>query len=160
VRQISVLRLEESIVSSVAEKYQSREEQSFVGGPLRLEESVDLIIELTTIYSLTTIVIDALDECDRKTRYKLLGALTSIVQRSPGLVKIFVSSRDDRDVVLHLQKSPNLYIKASNNKRDIFRYVQAEIAQAISQKRLLDGTVSPELTQEIIGTLSKQAQGM
>ena len=160
VRQMSIFTLDESIFMPVAQKYKEREENNFAAGTLRLDESIELIIKLTASYSRTIIVIDALDECNPETRYKLMGALTSIIQKGSGLVNIFVSSRDDGDIFLHLKNSPNLYIKASDNAEDICQYIQIEVRQAIANKRLLGGDVSPELSQEITETMMKQAQGM
>jgi hypothetical protein len=75
-------------------------------------------------------------------------------------VKVLVSSRDDQDIVLHLDSSPNLYIKASDNALDIQRYVETEVEQAVKTRRLLGGCVSEDLKLEIIGTLKDQAHGM
>jgi excinuclease UvrABC ATPase subunit len=143
----------------VAQKYKEQKEKGFTNVPLSLEESIEVIIKLTTNYLCTIIVIDALDECNDR-RHKLLDALDSIVQKGSGFVKILVSSRDDKDIVLHLQELPNLYIKASDNAGDIYRFVQTEVKQAITKKKLLAGNVSPELKQEIIKVLTTQAQGM
>jgi hypothetical protein len=160
VRQMSVPSSRESVLRPVIEKYEEREKKGFADGPLRLEESVETIVKLTAHYSVTTIVIDALDECHTETRYRLLRALSSIIRDGTGLVKIFVSSRDDKDITLYLGDSPNLYIKASNNAADINRWVKAELSQAIADKRLLGGEISLELKREIAKTLTKQAQGM
>ncbi|KAH0536664.1 hypothetical protein FGG08_006490 [Glutinoglossum americanum] len=160
VRQISSPPPGESVLGPVTEKYEERKRKSFANGPLSLEESVEVIIELTSYYLRTTIVIDALDECDRNTRHRMLKALDSILQKSSGLVKIFVSSRDDQDIVLRLESSPNMYIKASDNAPDIRQYVQNEVRQAIYDKRLLGGDISEQLRGDIIRTLTEQAQGM
>lgn len=45
------------------------------------------------------IVIDALDECDSLRRYELLEALDRIMSESDEVVKVFISSRSDIDVV-------------------------------------------------------------
>lgn len=137
-----------------------RKSKSFVNGQLRLKESIDLIAKLTGFYSITTIVIDALDECDPMTRHRLLSGFTKIVQKAAGLVKILVSSCDENDIVPRLQNLPNLYIKASHNSRDIQKYVEHELRQAIAEARLLAGKVSPELADDIVGTLTHGAKEM
>lgn len=150
----------QQVLRVVAEAYQEREKNNFADGPLRLEESIELIIKLTSHYSITTIVIDALDECVEKTRHQLLESLINIIKKASGLVKVFVSSRDDKDIVLSLQDLPNLYIKASHNTDDIRKYVQIEVNQAIADKRLLDGNISEGLRNEVIRKLVDGAQGM
>lgn len=126
---------------------------------LTLQEAVDLIISLTD-ENPATIIIDALDECDALHRYELLEALDVIIQQSSNIVKIFVSSREDSDILCKLENSPNLYIGADDNKRDIENFIRAEVAEAILKKRLLNGNVSIHLRQLIIETLERGAQGM
>ena len=159
VRQLSISGLHARFSKVVAEKYKERKCNDFADGPLRLDECVDLIIKLTQQYTSTTIIIDALDECDVFTRHNLLTALSSIMQHGSS-TKIFVSSRDDKDITLRLSDLPNLYIKASNNAKDINRYVHFKVEQAVADKRLLDGNVSVSTVQLIIDTLKNKAQGM
>ncbi|KAG8824798.1 hypothetical protein FRC18_010442 [Serendipita sp. 400] len=122
------------------------------------DQCVKWILQLTTQYS-TTIVIDALDECDNHTRHHLFKALTTIV-KPQSLVRIFVSSRDDQDIVQHLNGRKNIRIDASKNTEDIRRFVQNEIKVAIDEKRLLRGNVKQELKELIIDKLQNSAQGM
>jgi hypothetical protein len=53
---------------------------------------------------MTVIVIDALDECDPGKRADLFDLLNDIRDQSLNLVKIFVSSRDDSDIVRDFQE--------------------------------------------------------
>ena len=159
VRQLSMSGSHAQPSRFVAAKYTERQCKHFVDGPLRLDECVDLIIKLTGQYTSTTIIIDALDECDVTTRHSLLAALSSIMQHGSS-TKMFVSSRDDKDITLQLQERPNLYIKASNNARDINRYVHFRVEQAVADRRLLDGSVSAETVRHINLTLTRRAQGM
>jgi hypothetical protein len=107
-----------------------------------------------------TIIIDALDECDPEERYNWLSALDTIVSQSASLIRLFVSSRNDGDIVCQLEESPNIFIRASDNFTDIARYVQEEVSKAIKQKRIVRGNVSPETKQLIIETLITGSQGM
>ena len=159
VRQLCMSGTHARLSKLVAAKYTERECKNFADGPLRLDECVDLIIKLTEEYTNTTIIIDALDECDFNTRHSLLAGLSSIMQYGSS-TKLFVSSRDDKDITLQLQGLPNLYIKASNNAKDIDQYVHFKVKQAVAEKRLLDGTVSGETVKLISNTLTGKAQGM
>ena len=159
VRQLSIFGPHARFSKVLAAKYTERECKHFADGPLRLDECVYLIIKLTEQYTSTTIIIDALDECDVSTRHSLLTALSSIMQHGSS-TKIFVSSRDDKDITLQLSDLPNLYIKTSNNAKDIDRYVHAKVEQAVADKRLLDGNVSMATVQLISDTLTSKAQGM
>lgn len=106
------------------------------------------------------IVIDALDECEKSTRHLLLQVLQYILNNSVGQVKVFVTSRDDDDIVLHLDGSPNVYIKPNDNSNDINNFIETEIERCISEKKLLRGSVTPELKELIISTLIDGAHGM
>ena len=122
--------------------YKSREKDGFAAGPLNLEESTALIIELSQNKPLTIIVIDALDECDFSSRGDLLDALSRILHDSCSLVKILVSSRADADIVCHYSDCPNLQIDASQNQRDIEHYVNSEVESLTNRKKLLYGNIS------------------
>ena len=107
-----------------------------------------------------TILIDALDECRSDQRHGLLGALDVLLERSTHLVKVFVSSRDDVDIVLRLQKHPNVYVNVDDNKDDVHRFIESEIQKAQNNRKLLKGTISPEITILIAETLATKAGGM
>ncbi|TEY67148.1 hypothetical protein BOTCAL_0129g00200 [Botryotinia calthae] len=74
---------------------------------LSLEETVNIILELLESNP-ATIVIDGLDECDPLKRNDLILGLQKIVTKSNNIVKVFVSSRDDHDLVHHL--APSMHI--------------------------------------------------
>lgn len=126
---------------------------------LTLEECEDLIMELT-FEDPVTIIIDALDECNIKERYKLLNTLDRILGRPDNPTKIFASSRDDGDIYKRFQSRPNIIIEADKNKSDIQSYINVEIKKAIDDGRLLNGDVEPILRTNIIEKLRQGAQGM
>ena len=142
------------------ELYKSREQNGFAAGPLTLDESTALIIELSQDRPLTTIIVDALDECDLSSRGDLLDALSGILQDSCGLVKILVSSRADADIVCHFSDCLNLQIEVSQNQKDIERYVNFEVEYLIKRKKLLRGNVPEDLRQTIATYLRVEAKGM
>lgn len=83
-----------------------------------------------------------------------------IIQLSASLVQIFVSSRDDGDIVCQLANSPNVFIRACDSQNDIERFVHTKVTEAIQMKRLLKGKVSEELETRITDALVDGAQGM
>ena len=149
-----------TILEPVKELYRSREHNGFAAGPLTLDESTALIIELSQDRPLTTIIVDALDECDLSSRGDLLDALSRILQDSCGLMKILVSSRADADIVCHFSDCLNLQIEASQNQEDIENYVNSEVEYLISRKKLLRGNVTEDLKETIARYLREQAKGM
>jgi len=126
---------------------------------LSIEETLTLLLELFK-ENPATIVIDALDECDPEERHNLLSALDTIIIESASLVHVFVSSRNDGDIVCQLEESPNIFIRASDNAVDIESYVNYQVTEAIKKKRLIRGKDSPEIQKQIIDALIEGAQGM
>lgn len=159
--QLSSSDVSEPIREPVVRKYKEKKMEAKGRNPekLMLDETVDVILALLETNP-ATIVIDALDECDPHQRGELLDALSTIIRDSASLVKVFVSSRDDGDIVCQLADLPNVFIQASDNKADIERFVRTQVAEAIQKKRLIRGNVSEQLKGQIIETLIDGAQGM
>lgn len=99
-------------------------------------------------------------ECRCDQRHQLLRALDVLLEKSAHIVKIFVSSRDDVDIVLRLQNNPNIYINIDDNKRDIHIFIQFAVQKARNDRRLLKGIVYPDLTMLITENLAMKAHGM
>lgn len=124
-----------------------------------------MILGFAADFEQTVICIDALDECNKDTRDKLLLALQHILylsnlHSSTRKIKIFVTSRDDDDIVLKLEGTPNVYIRSSDNASDIAYFVNTEIGKCIQEKKLLRGSVEHELKSKIITALIDGAHGM
>lgn len=140
--------------------YNTRIEDDFAAGPLSLKESISMLVRLTAKRRLSHITIDALDECNRQEREHLLDALSRIMKESSGIVKVFISSRDDIDIVRSLAGGPNVLISAKSNQNDIATFVNIEVDKQIHKKLLLAGHVSETLRHKIKQVLCDQAQGM
>ena len=132
----------------------------FAASPLTLEENTALAIELSQYWPLTTIIIDLLDECDPQRRHELLEFLSALLHEFKSLIKVLVSSREDRDIVCYLAGCINLELEAINNREDISQFVDHEVDNLIAKKRLLLGNVPEDLRQKIKATLCSQAHGI
>ena len=147
------------MVKAYAKEKEEADENGCILEKLTATECVKLILAILE-NDPAIIIIDALDECDPARRHELLQALDTIIQISASLVKVFVSSRDDNDIVCRLSNSPNVFIHASDNGEDIQRFVYAEVTQAVKDRRLLCGDLSDSLKNLITSTLIQGAQGM
>ena len=113
-RQLCTSNVDEPVKNPVAKEYEARrkkaEEDCSTIKRLTIEECTRLIIELTKDHP-AIIILDALDECEGITRHELLEALDSIVSNSANVVKVFISSRDDIDIVstFYLVSTWNFY---------------------------------------------------
>lgn len=151
------LRIREPVVKAYKEKMEEAKEHN--PEKLMLDETVEVILALLETNP-AIIIIDALDECDPDRRHELFEALDTIIQQSASLVKVFVSSRDDGDIVCRLTLSLNVFIGTSDNEADIKCFVRTEVARAIKKKRLIKGIISEQLKDRIVETLIDGAHGM
>ena len=153
----------EDLSNSVPE--QLRRVHESLGSPmpgtasLPLHDTVDIILNLLK-KNPATIIIDALDECDPSSRHELFEALDEIVAKSENIVKVFLTSRNDGDIVARLASTPNIYIDAQKNSSDIGRFITAELERVVQHKQLLRGQVSQGLKDLITSTLNDRADGM
>ena len=160
-RQLSYLEPGKPLLKPTIELYRKKEAEGFASGLLQMNESCTLIMQLIEQYPQTTIVIDAMDECDPEKRRGLLKYLEQILRDSSGLVKIFISSRDDHDIVLRLRHYPNLEIDSRRNGDDIERFVKDQTERLIQDGELLQYSNSQaEMKELIIDKVIKGATGM
>lgn len=160
VKQISCLEPGKPIIDPLPEMYEQRRLEGFASGSLSLEECTEIIIDVTEHRPLTVIVIDALDECDEEKRYSLLEALKEILRRAEGLVKVFLSSRDDQDIVDQLVNGSNIEIETCRNQIDINRFVQHEVVTRRKAQKFRCGSISDSLEYRMQQELCDGAQGM
>ena len=104
-RQLASSKPDLPVKEPVAEEYEVRkkkaEEDCSSLKKLTVQDCTRLIIELTKNHP-AVLILDALDECEEDTRHELLEAFDDIISNSKEVVKIFVSSRDDIDIVSSL----------------------------------------------------------
>jgi hypothetical protein len=77
------------------------------------------------LYLVTIIIIDALDECLRERRAILIESANPVIRISSSLVKFFISSREDGDIVSHLGEFPSHKTLSGKNQVDIEVFVEA-----------------------------------
>lgn len=161
VKQLCLLSPGSSFPDAVLSVYEQRKKEADLSNLLSVEESKHLLIKLSAGFLCTTIVVDALDECDPKTRGSLFNVLEDIVsssQRNP--VKVFVTSRDDGDLRKKFQDHPNVYIQEGDNSADINYFIKTEIEACIKDKKLLGGEVGLDQQARIVSALQAGARGM
>ena len=160
-RQLSCLEPGKPLLAPSVNLFKEKEAEGFASGSLQMDESLNLVLQLIAQYPLTTIVIDAMDECEPQKRHELLEALEKVLQNSSSLVKIFVSSRNDQDIVLRLRHYPNLEINSQRNDGDIARFVNDQVEKLVQDGRLLPYSDSEtEMKKLIVDKVIEGAAGM
>lgn len=132
-------------------------------GSIALVEAIDLMIELAAEQPVTNIFIDALDECDIRNQHDLIANMQRLLADAKGLIKVFISSRNDRNLVDWLSEYPNTEMAMSKTKDDIEHFVKVAVDQRVNNRprRLLpNGPISDSVSAEVKKRLSNQAQGM
>ena len=108
------------------------------------------------------VIIDALDECPKDARNRILGFLSGVANNLP-CAKVFVTSRRERDIeeAFMKLKTPIIEIEAGSVAADISSYVRSEV------KRLRDGydgkrlyLKNDTLEMTIVRTLTEKADSM
>jgi hypothetical protein len=156
-RQLSVSQNGDAIQRSLVQLYYQKRKTGFASGKLKMEETRDILLQLVRIYAQTTLVLDALDECDKETRTQLVDILDTLVTQSPKPVKIFISSRPDRDIKHRFECGPNVHIKATDNRVDIAKFVDDKLKNSPDHWR---NSISPDLKREIRETIVNKSEGM
>ncbi|KAL6690771.1 hypothetical protein J3F84DRAFT_398058 [Trichoderma pleuroticola] len=105
---------------------------------------------------MTTLVLDALDECEMDTREALARILRNLVSKGEGTVKVFIASRKEADIEEHLGLRKLVEISTADNKEDIEKYVEEEI----SKVGIIWRSVSAEIKEQVKKTIGKKSDGM
>jgi hypothetical protein len=103
-------------------------------------------------------VLDGLDECERKERKKILSWISKITsERSPARVQVFITSQDKVDIrhaLSPLARSPSISLQEPGHQDDIRNYVSRKAG-----KRKQQFNLPTEIEQDIIYKVSRQANG-
>ncbi|KAL5331179.1 hypothetical protein ACEPPN_000708 [Leptodophora sp. 'Broadleaf-Isolate-01'] len=130
-------------------------ETTLRGSDLGFEACREQLFESVNLYPRTTLVLDALDECDPGSRRKLIDAIKLLLSKSERPLKVFISSRPDRDIRFQFLSGPNIEIQARHNEKDIRKFVYEEIINHGGWRDMF-----PSLQEEIVKTLLDRSQGM
>jgi ankyrin repeat domain-containing protein 50 len=125
------------------------------GSHLDQEKCKEGLRESFNLFSKTTLILDALDECDPASRGKLISFLDSLVAESKNPVKIFIASRPDEDIRNRFSTQPNIEIQATDNHGDIEKYIDAKIP-VLSESNLALSTWGDDIKTELL----RRCQGM
>lgn len=116
---------------------------------------------LLELYPTAVIIIDALDECTGQSRVDLLDFVKNTLDDSSCLVKFFIFSREDDEIVYQLNNFPNVDKSSTKNQAHIDAFIESETKKLVKRGTLLKNSRQKEaLEQEIICKISKDAAGM
>ena len=127
VAQLSVSDNGLLISPSVMNRYYKDENIS-----LTIEECSDLLVNLVKNYHQTTVIVDALDECDDA--YVLLSHLKSLLECTRGAensIRLFLSSRNHIEVSYYFSGCEELKLENSKNLtlEDMKVYIETQVKE-------------------------------
>lgn len=120
------------------------------------DECETALVELTNFYPRTTLILDALDECEIDTREALARILRNIVDKGEGIVRVFIASRKEADIEEYLGSQKLVEISTADNKNDIKKYIEEEVAKIGG----VWSSVSAEVKEQVKETIGEKSDGM
>jgi ankyrin repeat domain-containing protein 50 len=126
------------------------------GFTLGREECKKQLLESVNLATKTTMVLDALDECEPSPRRELMDVVDYLLSNSKKPLKIFIASRPYDDIRRRLLSKPYISIGTDDNEDDIRKYIQEQMDKHIE---VWEG-LSEELQNRIFRVLLKGASGM
>ena len=104
------------------------------------------------------LVIDGLDECEKNACHEVLSIINWILEITGCVVKIYISSQSDVQILHALATSSRISLSTSILSSDIESYVTSATQELIQERQLL--IQDPALEREIITALKEKADGM
>lgn len=107
------------------------------------------LLESVNLYPKTTLVLDALDECEDCG--DLIDMIEELLSKSERPLKIFISSRDDTYIRERFKSLRNIEIQAADNQDDVKKFLDEKVKR--------DGW-SESVLKKIKETLLERSEGM
>lgn len=160
VKQLASPLNDDKIHQTLVDIYNAKKESGFASNTLSEAEAEELLHEIFLSYRKTTIIIDALDECERNFRYSLMERLVGFTAGAD-VVKVIVASRRNDDIDGRLRREGDLGIEAMDNQKDIQTFVLRRL-ELDAERRVKESSrlLSPDLKELIASTLLERSQGM
>lgn len=153
VRQFSTCRSRQGHIQSSFKKLY--EECVRCGRSMTWELCKKQITESLNLFPRSTIIIDALDECDEDDRPNLVQILNEMMKTSRRPLMIFISSRPDGDIKNAFRDRVNVEIGVKDNQDDIARFVRGKVKNNLRWAKF-----SEETKERVVTTLIEQSQAM
>lgn len=123
---------------------------------LSMPECKAALSELLKSYPRTTLVLDALDECEVDARKEIVLVMRSLATDAERPVKVYIASRREPDIERNLGSGNLIEIGTSDNKGDIEKYIEQEMTRFGEEWE----SVSQGTREEVKRTITDQSDGM
>ncbi|KAL6704775.1 hypothetical protein ACN47E_007696 [Coniothyrium glycines] len=127
---------------------------------ISVKEWESTLEKMINSYPRTTLVLDALDECDEGTRRQFLELLERLFQNCSHPLKVFIASRPETDIRTYFKSFKNpgtlVAISTSDNSGDIEKF----ITDQINKNSVLWKDITLQTKELVKSTLIGQSGGM
>ncbi|KAK0378340.1 hypothetical protein CLIM01_04306 [Colletotrichum limetticola] len=96
---------------------------------LEISECERFVRDLVNTYPRSILILDALDECEQRSRTQIVGFFRALVRDSDRPVKVFISSRPETDIMELMKMSSSIQISTSDSQGDIEKYINLKLSQ-------------------------------
>jgi ankyrin repeat domain-containing protein 50 len=120
-----------------------------------LEVCEQQLLKSVDLYPQTTLVLDALDECDERSQGRLMKELNILLSKAKKPLRIFISSRPEQAIRHYFDGKRKIEILAKDNRDDIAKFIDERIVQ---HRRWVNMPL--ELREDIKQTLLDKTDGM
>ncbi|KAK1448166.1 hypothetical protein CCUS01_11910 [Colletotrichum cuscutae] len=96
---------------------------------LEISECERFVHDLVNTYPRSILILDALDECEQRSRTQIVSFFRALVRDSDRPVKVFISSRPETDILELMKTSSSIQISTSDNQGDIEKYIDLKLSQ-------------------------------
>ncbi|CAI7676566.1 unnamed protein product [Penicillium discolor] len=162
VKQLAVTRQGQKVRQEIWDEFKKRQKVADMDGvdplPLTVDECIQMLLALT-VDCPATIIIDGLDELVGN-QLDLLTDLRTLASEPSSLVKIMISSREDTQSAQELHDAISLPVTVCKNSEDIKVFVQHSVSSAITNRKLLGGSVPKSPSDHLVEILYQGARGM
>ena len=128
---------------------------------LRTPETKELIAMMCAaveLFSRICIIIDGLDECKKNVWQDVLVLIKDLIQKQTPCVKVFVSCREEDQILQGFSRSSHIQISTEVVSRDIIAFIQGTVRSRLDSGDLK--ILNPALEKDISNKLEEKAQGM
>ncbi|TQV92019.1 ankyrin protein [Cordyceps javanica] len=158
IRQLSEIpRRTERIHESAYALYKKREQ---IQNDIDIKDCEIALAQMIDSYPKTTIVLDALDECEQESSQQLAELFKRLLQTSIRPLKVFIASRPQSDIedCFSSFESPRMLIRIStkDNLADIEKFV----TEAVDNSPMNWKRITPETKKLVCDTLVNTSDGM
>lgn len=129
-----------------------------------VDDVLQVLFQIVDWCKKVILVIDGIDEVEEADFYYILGFLKQMVTRQGVSVKVFLTCREDKDVLSIVSPAAEIcfrkHLSDSMVSHDISSYIHQSVETRMSAGRLAINPTNLELRDDIIRALSTGAKGM